>query len=114
LVYLLCTKIRKPQSNPWLFLTAAAAAAKALQSCLTLCDPIDGSPPGSSIHGTFQARVLEWGAIAFSIFLTNNVLIEKEQWSPQAASSLLGEGCRPAEKVATHVFLTPSDSPPCG
>ena len=44
----------------------AAAAAKSLQSCLTLCDPIDGSPPGSSIHGIFQARVLEWGAIAFS------------------------------------------------
>ena len=41
----------------------AAAAAKSLQSCLTLCDPIDGSPPVSSIHGIFQARVLEWGAI---------------------------------------------------
>ena len=36
----------------------AAAAAKSFQSCLTLCDPIDGSPPGSSIHGIFQARVL--------------------------------------------------------
>ena len=35
---------------------------KSLQSCPTLCDPIDGSPPGSSIHGIFQARVLEWGA----------------------------------------------------
>ena len=46
--------------------TTAAAAAKSLQSCPTLCDPIDGSPPGSSIHGIFQARVLEWGAIAFS------------------------------------------------
>ena len=44
----------------------AAAAAKSLQSCLTLCDPIDGSLPGSSIHEIFQARVLEWGAIAFS------------------------------------------------
>ena len=40
--------------------TAAAAAAKSLQSCLTLCDPIDGSPPGSSVHGIFQARVLEY------------------------------------------------------
>ena len=47
-------------------LMAAAAAAKSLQSCPTLCDPTDGSPPGSSIHGIFQARVLEWGAIAFS------------------------------------------------
>ena len=36
------------------------------QSCLTLSDPMDGSLPGSSIHGIFQARVLEWGAIAFS------------------------------------------------
>ena len=43
-----------------------AAAAKSLQSCPTLCDPIDCSPPGSSVHGIFQARVLEWGVIAFS------------------------------------------------
>ena len=40
--------------------------AKLLQSCPTLCNPIDSSPPGCSIHGIFQARVLEWGAIAFS------------------------------------------------
>ena len=40
----------------------AAAAAKLLQSCPTLCNPIDGSPPGSPIHGIFQARVLEWVA----------------------------------------------------
>ena len=45
---------------------AAAAAAKLLQSCLTLRDPMDCSPPGSSVHGIFQARVLEWVAIAFS------------------------------------------------
>ena len=45
---------------------AAAAAAKSLQWCPTLCDPIDGSPPGSPIPGIFQARVLEWVAIAFS------------------------------------------------
>ena len=44
----------------------AAAAAKSLQSCATLCDPIDGSPPGSPIPGILQARVLEWVAIAFS------------------------------------------------
>ena len=40
------------------------------QSCLTLSDPMDCSPPGSSIHGIFQARVLEWGAIAFYIYIT--------------------------------------------
>ena len=44
----------------------AAAAAKSLQSCLTLCDPRDGSPPGSPIPGILQARTLEWIAIAFS------------------------------------------------
>ena len=43
-----------------------AAAAKLLQSCPTLCNPIDGSPPGSSVHGSFQARVLEWVAIDVS------------------------------------------------
>ena len=45
---------------------AAAADAKSLQLCSTLCDPIDGSPPGSHIPGILQARTLEWGAIAFS------------------------------------------------
>ena len=44
----------------------AAAAAKSLQLCPTLCDPIDGSPPGSPIPGILQARTLEWVAIAFS------------------------------------------------
>ena len=46
--------------------TAAAAAAKLLQSCPTLCDPIDGSPPGSAVPGILQARTLEWVAISFS------------------------------------------------
>ena len=45
---------------------AAAAAAKSLQSCLILCDPIDGSPPGSPIPRIRQARTLEWVAISFS------------------------------------------------
>ena len=47
-------------------LSAAAAAAKSLQSCPTLCDPIDGSPPGSPVPGILQARTLEWVAISFS------------------------------------------------
>ena len=46
--------------------SAAAAAAKVLQSCLTLCNPIDGSPLGSSVPGILQARILEWLAISFS------------------------------------------------
>jgi len=44
----------------------AAAAAKSLQSCPTLCDPIDGSPPGSAVPGILQARTLEWVAISSS------------------------------------------------
>ena len=53
---------RGPLSLP----TAAAAAAKSLQSCPTLCNPVDGSPPGSPVPGILQARTLEWGAISFS------------------------------------------------
>ena len=60
----------KRQSSEWVKIIAneatAAAAAKSLQSCPTLCDPIDGSPPGSPIRGILQARTLEWVAISFS------------------------------------------------
>ena len=45
---------------------AVAAAAKSLQSCLTLCNPKDGNPSGSPVHGILQARILEWVAISFS------------------------------------------------
>ena len=48
--------------------SAPAAAAKLLQSCPTLCDPIDGSPSGSPVPGILQARILEWVAIAFSTY----------------------------------------------
>ena len=67
----------------------AAAAAKSRQSCPTPSDTMDCSPPGSSIHGIFQARVLEWGAIAFSrasLVWGNSgmcllrVLVELESW----------------------------------
>ena len=49
-----------------IFSKFAAAAAKSLQSCLTLCDPIDGSLPGSSVPGILQGRTLEWVAVSFS------------------------------------------------
>ena len=49
-----------------MFMKAAAATAKLLQLCPTLCDPIDGSPLGSPVPGIFQARTLEWVAISFS------------------------------------------------
>ena len=45
--------------------STVAAAAKSLQSCPTLCDPTDGSPPGSPVPGILQARTLKWGAISF-------------------------------------------------
>ena len=55
-----------PFKNNDLVLFTAAAAAKSLQSCPTLCDPIDGRPLGSSVPGILQARVLEWVALSFS------------------------------------------------
>ena len=51
---------------------SAAAAAKSRQSCPTLCDPMDYSLPGSSVHGILQAKVLEWVAIAFSLMSAKN------------------------------------------
>ena len=60
-------KLKKAQSELIVTMSPhAAAAAKSLQSCLTLSDPIDGSPPGSPIPGILQARTLEWVAISFS------------------------------------------------
>ena len=61
-----CHIYSKQMSNKVLHSSAAAAAAKSHQSCPTLCDPIDGSPPGSTIPGILQARTLEWVAISFS------------------------------------------------
>ena len=69
--------------------TTAAAAAKSLQSCLTLCDPIDGSPPGSPVPGILQARTLEWVAISFSSAWKWKVKIESEV----AQSSLTLDQC---------------------
>ena len=73
----------------------AAAAAKSLQSCLTLCDPMACSLPDSSVHGIFQARVLEWGAIAFSDKFTNQedlslsqpLLLQEWPWEVSRDSS---------------------------
>ena len=59
-------KIAGRNINNLRYTDAAAAAAKSLQSCPTLCDPIDGSPPGSPVPGILQARMLEWVAISFS------------------------------------------------
>ena len=59
-------KHMKRSSTSLIIAAAAATAAKSLQSCPTLCDPTDGSPPGSAVPGILQARTLEWVAISFS------------------------------------------------
>ena len=65
-----CLKVFMQKSREKIHYIAAAAAAKWLQSCPTLCDPIDGSPPGSSVSGILQARTLEWvvGSYVCSFF----------------------------------------------
>ena len=97
---------------------AAAAAAKSLQSCPTLCDPRDGSPPGSAVPGILQARTLEWIAISFSsvwkwkvkgyqhwlgsikkIFLSRHLPLDNgHQWTQQGGKEL--------QKPAGIVHLT--------
>ena len=62
----LIAEIKEEPKSPLMKVKAAAAAAKSLQSCPTLCDPIDGSPRGSPVPGILQARTLEWVAISFS------------------------------------------------
>ena len=69
----------------------ATASAKSLQSCLTLCDPTDGSPPGSTMPGILQARTLEWVAISFSLKLVtvkNFYFSRTEQEQPKKHLSL--------------------------
>ena len=60
---MIITKEIVPMTTTAAAAAAAAAAAKSHQSCPTLCDPIDGNPPGSSVPGILQARILEWVAI---------------------------------------------------
>ena len=76
----------------------APAAAKLLQSCLTLCDPIDGSPPGSSVPGILQARILEGVAISFSNACMHAKLL-------QSCPTLRPYGQQPSR------LLCPQDSP---
>ena len=66
------------------------------QSCLTLSDPMDCSPPGSSIHGIFQAGVLEWGAIAFSIGSRGHYLTAVHQLLISVASFVADNGLQNA------------------
>ena len=75
-------------SNPFSN-TLLAAAAKSLQSCPTLCDPVDYSPPGSSVPRILQARTPEWVAISFSKYTTGGFSQQARTWAQQ-------KGARPA------------------
>ena len=72
------------------------------QSCLTLSDPMDCSLPGSSIHGIFQARVLEWGAIAFSRYADDTTLMAE---SEEELKSLLMKVKEESEKVSLKLNI---------
>ena len=81
---------------------AAAAAAKSLQSCPTLCDPIDGSPLGSPVPGILQARTLEWVAISFSSPMHES---EKWKWSRSVVSySVRPHGLQPTRLLRAWDF----------
>ena len=85
-MYTITTWNYSKKSNPFsvgehIYITASVAA-KSLQSCLTLCDPIDGSPPGSTVPGILQARTLEWVAISFF-----NAWKWKLKWSRSVVSN---------------------------
>ena len=67
--------ILKTKHSPYVCSLAHMAAAKSLQSCPTLSDPMDCSLPGSSVHGISQARVLEWGAIALSALGVSTLIV---------------------------------------
>ena len=100
---------------------AAAAAAKLLQSCPTLCDPINGSPPGSPIPGILQARTLEWVAISFSnawkwkvkvkllsrvrLFVTPWTAAHQAplSWDSPGRSAGVGCHCLPLDRVSMFV-----------
>ena len=71
-------------------LVVAAATAKLLQSYPTLCDPIDGSPPGSSVPGILQARILEWVAISFSLVVACGIYFSDQGLNPNPLHWKLG------------------------
>ena len=82
-----------------------SAAAKSLQSCPTLCDPIDGSPPGSSVPGSLQARILDWVAISFSNACMHAKLLQScptlcdPMDSSPPGSSVSGKETKKKEKI---------------
>ena len=87
-----CTQSPCPCGKPLLTHASAAAAAKSLQLCATLCDPIDGSLPGPSVPGILQARIPEWVAISFSTCLCRRL-------KHTSGSVSVGSLCPEAQKI---------------
>ena len=87
---------------------AAATAAESLQSCLTLFDPLDGSPPGSAIPGVLQARTLEWVAISFSTHSATppQTLATRQGLVSVVPGQLLSESMVPVDTVLKVLALT--------
>ena len=81
---------RSPEAITTLLMVYAAAAAKSLQSCPTLCDPIDGSPPGFPVPGILQVRTLEWVAISFSNTPVQNKKLKKKYCALTVCGALSG------------------------
>ena len=85
----------------------ACVCAKSLQSCLTLCNPVDCSPPGSSVHGILHAGILEWVAISFSLCSSNNnqyYLFACVLSHLVVSNSLVPHGLQPARLLCTQDF----------
>ena len=87
---------------------AAAAAAKSLQSCPTLCDPLDGSPPGFPIPGILQARTLDWGAIAFSKY-TDYIMWNAGLDEAQAGIKIAGRSINSLRYADDTTLMTESE-----
>ena len=75
--------------DPWSDITCVCMCTKSLQSCPTLCDPVDSSPPGSSSHGILQARILEWVAMPLSREFSGSRMEPLSQASPALAGGFL-------------------------
>ena len=88
----------------------AAAAAKSLQSCPTLCDSIDGSPPGSPVPGILQARTLEWVAIAFSNAWKWKVKVKSLETPNSLYSILILPAAWTSQPCTSHFYKTLMDT----
>ena len=105
-------KNKKSSQEHHIWVESAAAAAKSLQSCPTLCDPIDGSPPGSTVPGILQARTMEWVAISFSN--AGKWEVKVKSWSHSVVSdSLQPHGLQPTRLLCPWDFLGKSTGVGC-